>query len=282
VPALAIPKSGLDHETVRNAIRNLVAALEAIKGGSAGTSQSDLRRQYVQWTEGAEPQLRSLFRTPHIWTDLYSDGFDRILHNPGLADTRLIPAILLEVERQLDRLRHLDASLAADRDRLQPIGGARVVLVDTNALVHGQLLPEVNWLKLVGTSSVKVIVPLVVIDELDELSYRSTETGPKARQALKHLQELRKDRPPDDPVPMKPGEKGATIQLLVDRPGHVRRGNRDLEFLDHADYVSAVTDTKLVVVTTDYGMRLRAVARDHDWRELPRRTDLGSTVPTDP
>ena len=62
-----------------------------------------------------------------------------------------------------------------------------------------------------------------------------------------------------------------TLQLLVDRPGHEPRSNRDQEFLEHARYVAALTEQKVVVLTTDYGMRLRATATSP---EDPRSADV--------
>ena len=116
-----------------------------------------------------------------------------------------------------------------------------------------------------------MIIPLVVIDELDEKSYRSNDDGERARGALKYVQ-LRRDRhKPDEAVPLHVTLPEVTLQLLVDRPGYEPRSNRDQEFLEHGRYVAALTEQKVVVLTTDYGMRLRATATNLEWCVIGRR-----------
>lgn len=137
--------------------------------------------------------------------------------------------------------------------------------------MHGQLLHELNWAAIAPPGKVRVIIPLVVIDELDEKSYGSKDDGEKARGALKYVQ-LRRDRHgADEAVPLDVTLPDVTLQLLVDRPGHEPRSNRDQEFLEHARYVAALTEQKVVVLTTDYGTRLRATATNLEWCVIARR-----------
>ena len=265
--AVAIPRRDLTPTQLDAELNTLIR--EASNVYSIGGNQDQVKQKYLEWIESTESRLQNLFQSEGVIRDLYGEHYDRILTNPGTMAGRLIAAITTEVDRQRQRLSIMQATLAKDVAELGPADDQIVGIVDTNALLHGQLLDEVGWRKDVARARFKLMVPLTVIDELDELSYRSNETAIAAHKAIKYLQQLRGAAKPWVPVKI---ADDATLQVLVDRSGFVHRVNRDQEILEHGEYIAALTHKPVVIVTSDYGMRLRASAAEMEWCVLGRRS----------
>jgi len=60
-----------------------------------------------------------------------------------------------------------------------------------------------------------------------------------------------------------------TLEVLDDDDRHVRRSNADDEILDRCEYLERVTNSRVLVVTGDVGMRVRARGRHLRVRSMP-------------
>jgi len=254
-------KSALD--TLRALIR------EAQNIGRAGGGDfGKIWNGYLNWVETAEFQLPSLFRSPGVWQEIYNDRYWHIRDMRTEAPTRPYPLIQNEAAWQARRLQAIvDQLERVQRDfgELPPDGCA--VVPDTSFFMHyHRFFNEIDWPEEIHAGSVRLVVPLLVIDELDDLSFRSKPTSERARRVLRALRELRGDQPPESPVRVR---ASVDLQVLVDPPRHRRRPNNDDEILARAEYLAAFVGPERVrVAAIDYGMQLRAASRELRWIEL--------------
>jgi len=133
------------------------------------------------------------------------------------------------------------------------------VVPDTSALVRGVWFEDLDWpaeLKLSPT--VRIVVPILVVEELDRLKDREriTKAGDRARRVLRRLRTLCAAVSPGHPAKL-PQRTGVTIEVLVDDDWHQRRPN-DAEIIDQALLVKALTGQDVRLVCVDAAMEFRA------------------------
>ncbi len=141
-----------------------------------------------------------------------------------------------------------------------------MIVPDTNALVHFRRFNEIPWNRLAGMSEARLVVCLLVLDELDELSYRDRSVGDRARSVIKGLRQYRAGKEPEEPVEIRPG---VSMQILIDPPSHVRSPNHDDELLRRVALLASAAGNRVHVATSDYGMQIRATGRGLNYVELP-------------
>lgn len=228
---------------------------------AAGSGLGRLLNDHLTWVEDAELRLRNLFRQPHVWQELYTDRYWHLRPLADGRDIRSTPLITNEATWQRDRLQAIRDQLSRDRDLLNLPDNILAVVPDTSVFMHYKFYDDIDWPKELGVKAVRLVVPHLVIDELDSLSARSNLDSDRARSVIKSLQELRGTDPPTKSIPV-PKRKNVDLQILPDPPGHARRSNNDDEILARAEYLAAfVGEEHICVVAGDYGMRLQATAR---------------------
>jgi hypothetical protein len=123
------------------------------------------------------------------------------------AEQRLIKAAFAAEQRSTDPTRHkcflsyhandaneVAAFVEAFGEAFIPrvigvLKGVQIAVLDTHVLLHFQLFAEVPWQKVLGLDSLRVAVPLRVIDELDRLkASRRSDIASRAGVVIKHLQ----------------------------------------------------------------------------------------------
>lgn len=143
----------------------------------------------------------------------------------------------------------------------------KILLLDTNSFMHCTLFTAVDWLVEFNAVMVRLIVPLLVLDELDDKTFSGNNR--LAKRADKVLREF--DKFIDDIVLTSFAmiSDGVSLEVLVDEDDHRRRANHDTELLDRAEFLSQVTEVPITVVTTDRGMRIRGQARGLAVQQMP-------------
>lgn len=126
---------------------------------------------------------------------------------------------------------------------------------------------RVDWHQLTDQRpdvSIRLLVPLVVIDELDNLKTRASDQKQKtrARHTLKKLEELFQHNV-DGRMPLhKAGDKVSfeevTIEVLSEPLRHQRLALADAEIVDRGLSVQTLTGRQVTLVSNDTGMLLRA------------------------
>jgi len=194
----------------------------------------------------------------------------------ALASSGGVTAIALlniELEARIAALEAEDAALRAELDVWARVGWTTAAVLDTNSvMMHHASMRTMPWHELVGERdmrTVRVIIPLLVVDELDRLK-RSTgdmtigkEKYPRrtlARQALRTIAQMFPDA--NSVVSLNQSEtapysRPVTVELLLDSPDHVRLDNPDAEIRDRALSLTSRVN-RVVLLTYDLGNELAA------------------------
>jgi rRNA-processing protein FCF1 len=219
-------------------------------------------RAYVDWAATCERQLRGLFADPGLIEGLHTQRYWQIWV-PGTHWAKLIAA---EIDVQVERLEGILGRLRSYLSLRQRPG--RLTVVDTNVLLHYQRVDKVNWSDILKDAPVRVVIPHVVLDELDGKRYLGSDKIKKrARSAIVPFEELREQLEGRGYAELPVGQ--ATVEYLVDEESHVRRENPDEEVVDRARFLQQMTGRLVTVITADLGMRARAVARGLPVAEIP-------------
>lgn len=246
-------KPGRTVGNVLSILRTLKVDVDNIKSGDGTPHEGQMK--YVQWVENAEVQLRSVFVADTVSLSLLTNRYWH-LRSMTTNEKRPWPVVSAEAEVSSERLRAM-IDVLTEHQRLFALSNQEVVLMpDTNVLMHYINFDQVKWTDLIGFS-VRLVFALVVVDELDDLSYRSKATSERARGVVKLMEKYKIDS--KGTVEIRPGVMG---QVLMDPSTHARRSNDDDEFLTRAQYLNAFVGGKLYVCSADRGVQLRASLRD--------------------
>jgi rRNA-processing protein FCF1 len=245
-------RNGVDLDLAIRTVAQLAQECEDIKAQLSG-GPGDAWRTYVTWAATCERQLRNLFADPGAIEGLHTQRYWH-LWTPGVHWASLIDA---EIDVQVPRLNALASSLRAYLPLRERPG--HLAVVDTNVLLHYQRIDKVNWGDVVKDRPVRLVVPHIVLDELDDKRYLgSDKIRERARSAIAPFDELRDHLEGQGYAKLPVG--GATVEYLIDEQGHTRRDNPDEEVLDRARFLQQLTGRTVTVITADRGMRARAVA----------------------
>ena len=260
VPVLL--RNGVDLDQAIRTVDELALACGNLRAELVGPA-GDPWGKYVAWEETCERQLRGIFAEPGPIEGLHTQRYWQ-MWIPGTHWGRLIGP---EIDVQVQRLDALASRLRAYLPlRRQP---GHLAVVDTNVLLHYQRIDKVDWGKVVGDRPVRLVVPHVVLDELDDKRYLgSDKIRDRARSATVPFDELRGQLECQGYATLRVGE--ATVEYLVDEEGHARRANPDEEVVDRARFLRQVTARAVTLITADQGMRARAVARGLPVVGMPR------------
>lgn len=262
---LRVPGVGRAIETTRRVQMELQNA--QVTGSSAAQRQD----AFLTWCDSwGRPQLGNHFlRTEDIFSELDS-SYDRIAFAPQMTERMLNGLLNREFKAWDARLDSLLTDLEALRVFLARPG--QLMVLDTSALMEGPLFTRFSWHDLDGIapgSSIRLIVPAVVLEELDDLKrHRDGRQKTKARQVLAALWDLHKPKPAE-PAPL-PEQPDVTIEVLLDDDWHQRRPNNDGEIIDQAVMVGELTAEPTMLVSGDYTQLYRAASAKLQAVLMPR------------
>lgn len=227
-----------------------------------------MRDAYLMWVETVEIQLRSLTNDLQLSSALQTTRYWRI-RELELGSPRPSPLIQGEIDVQREWL----AGIVEDvRRRIQRAASApgHPTVLDTHVLLHFEPPPMIPWPAVLKQPAVRLIVPLRVIEELDEKKYaRRDDLADRARRILPQLEGLLGSGG-------KPGavREGVTIEVPVGE-GRIRPDNADEEILGVAQELRQFGPQQVSLVTADTAMRIRAQAYGVDVARLPAEYERG-------
>lgn len=266
-----VPLPGVAADHLLAALQQEATNLANLRS-AAGTGV-DRFNAYLRWSNEALARLslmlhaRDLTRlitTPRYWTLQAMDPSSRLLTLAGFVDLEVTER-LREFEAARDRL-----SAELGRWRSRP---GRLAIADTNVFLHSdQYFDEIQWHELVGGQfGVHLIIPMLVIDELDrakrtagatKVSDRNNEmVRTRARVTLRRIDEwLQPGRASllQPSVSQKAGPVSG--EVLLDEPGHVRLPHADDELVDRGVALQQLAGRDVHMVTYDLGMKFRSEA----------------------
>jgi rRNA-processing protein FCF1 len=254
--------------TVEQAVQELGEIIQDSQPQNAG-APPDLRvklNSYLNWVYGAQARLRLSFADSELEDSLLARAYwhvsmasippspelGRLIDeelvfqagHPGVPDDR--GGRFGEAADRLRSLRRL-----ADR-------AGRICVPDTNALLHYTRLDQLPWPERLGQPVVRLVVPLAVIDELDNKKYARREEFQQRARELLALIDRYETAAPDAYAQVR---QGVTFEILPDEPGHSRAVSTDEEILERCEFLAQVTGTPVTLVTGDSGVRINARAR---------------------
>jgi predicted ribonuclease YlaK len=134
-------------------------------------------------------------------------------------------------------------------------------------LLHHELADSVNWLEVVGQPSVRVVIPLRVIEELDAKKYTdSARIRAKAQGLMRKLRAL--IGPDGMPKHLR---EGTTIEVFVEPGPRMRPSDADTEIIGSAHDLQRLSRRPVTIVTADTGMTLRAETEGIPTVAMPER-----------
>jgi len=239
---------------------------------------------YLNWVNACQLALRHVFADSELDL-LLGRGYWHIC-NANLQPFPLERLINEEIVFQVGHVGTSDVGRlgeAANRLRALARLGQRegsMYVLDTNALLHYTRIDQLDWRGRMGAQKVRLIIPLIVIDEIDSKKYaRRGEYQDRARDILTLI-----DRTITNAgggyMPLR---EGVTAEVLPDEEGHFRAPSADQEILERCEFLHQMTGHPVTLVTGDSGVRINARSRgiavfklSHD-DLLPRYTASSAT-----
>jgi hypothetical protein len=161
-----------------------------------------------------------------------------------------------EIDVWLDRLTEMIEELVALAPFIERPG--LIMVPDTSAFIEGLYFTELNWHELAGIDAqkpVRLVVPVLVVEELDELKRSRDRVRDRARSVLRRLWELNSD---GKQAAVMPGSRPVTVEVLADDSWHVRRPVNDNEIIERALYIGEITGGDVILAAADYSMLYQA------------------------
>lgn len=277
---------GASRENALQALRDVEARLSTIRSGHTQGSFAWLR-SYLSWANDAVRVLRSQVRSDDIRLLILTRGYYSLLTMVGhgyremafqhgrkviqpqadVEDPLLNDLLGLELEERAATFREVVKTLDAQIKRWSRPGS--FVMLDTGVYInHPDKLKDMDIATLVGArQDINLLVPIVVIDELDGLKqHNKAHVRWRAGHTIGLLNAILSSPPTGilrtaDLSGLESGElfRGEVrVELILDSPGHVRLPVNDDEIIDRARAAQALIGQPVTLVTYDGGQALRA------------------------
>jgi hypothetical protein len=222
---------------------------------------AEIRDAYVLGATNAESRLRTILGTRDAAA--FFDGprqRDICSMAPG---SQLLPMISTEVDTLSERFARLADELEFTRQLFE--GASTCVAPDTSFYIeHGQKLDDIDFHDLAqDPGPVRVLIPMIVVDELDGLKRASSsKTRWRAGYTVAVIDRVIANPPwagIHHPKQHMPPRGEVTFQIVLDPPGHQRMPINDDEIVDRCLACQPFAGN-LTVITYDTGQSTRARA----------------------
>ena len=279
---LVTPLPGTNRQKLRQTMRELHSAAINIRNSKPQGAVGPID-EYFRWTDTADGKLTDQIADRDIQRLVLTPRYWALLGSPRIGTPQYYAVLEREIDKRISDFdaayTELDAHIRRWNDR------ATYVVPDTSFFCHGEALfdkadyhgiLDVSW-----TQSIRVLIPIAVVDELDNLK----QAGTVRHRALVSLAIL--DRvitgSPQDPHLLRPPELrqvsgdhqaptgDLTVEVLFDPPGHARLPIMDDEIIARAQAVEPLAGRHVTLLTCDTGQSFRARSVDLKVVKAPRR-----------
>lgn len=259
------PRPGVSSATLERLLADVSDALQK------ATSHHDAPRTieaYLRWAANSGDLLRralsphdlnQLVLTPRYWATLANPASTRLVISAVNTEMR---ARRSDLHAAINQVQQQVASWAPQR-----VGQPTAQLIpDTTVLLHHpQPYTEIDWHQLLtgrqgAETDIRIVLPLLVVDELDDAT--SSTHRSRARQTLTLLYEQLGTHP-NERHSIKPRDAitnlgRVDVQMMFDRPRHIRLPRPDDELVDRTLVLQSFTGLPTYLITYDTGTALRA------------------------
>ena len=283
---LVTPRPGVDRRNLLDNLRSVSGAVSNLRGGGPQGAYKRLLA-YLEWTSDAVRLLSNQISSADLDRLVLTKGYERLLLGVGS-----MTGTEVEVQRVVNGLvsTELDQRVAAFEVAVKTLNdqmnrwsmlGEFAVPDSSFYIQHSEKLEDVDFAPVVDVAGtrVHVLVPIIVVDELDALKQiKDKHIRWRAGYTLAVLDRLFTRT--TGPVRLRAedfsarGSTGAgggevTIELLFDPPGHVRLPINDDEIIDRALAVKPLAARTVTLLTYDTGQAMRTrAAKDYEVKRL--------------
>lgn len=254
----------LDNDLVAGSLNDVSIRIPFMLGTTdAEEAMRAVRKRYDEWTWKAAEEINRRFTDREIAAPLRGGRYRAILTAP-LDEARLM--MYVELAELQDYFRSVATRVRAMQERYGRAGAGRYAVLDTNTTLHFMRFDKVPWQKVFGKGTA-VVVPHVVVDEIDTKSYQSGDRkiSRRARGVFRLLEAVLEAGPEGGKA-----DDGTPLLIAADEPGHARLPVPDDELVASALRLrQAVAPVEVVVVSRDIGVRTRAATWGLPARPLP-------------
>ncbi len=244
----------------------------------SATNVEDAKTQYLSWVDMAYDQFHSLFVDGLLADGLHSQLYWEI-YRLNSSSPRPWDLLRREVQIQGDRIGDAITTLTGFKEFTDRDG--RIVVLDTSGLVRGEWFEDVDWpAQLDLGPQIRIVIPILVIEELDRLKdrERTTKVGERARKVIKCLRDLHAGVQPGLPASI-PKRNNVTIEVLLDSDWHQRRPNNDGEIIDQALHIQEMTGQEVWLACVDAALESMPLSLESLRELFPQvRTSLESPI----
>lgn len=238
----------------------VVSALDDLRNGLTRISGHDAFATfnlYLRWSNDAAQRLGQLLPPSEVSSLVLTrrhwvlQGLDPT-SNGGLAS--LVQLEIADRSRDLERAK---TELIAAASRWNEFPGKLAVL-DTNVYLHSANFLGLDWAGLLHAAEgepIHLLVPMLVVDELDRAKRGNSRTA--ARAAIHWLDQTFAKAGSFD-TSIASTSRRLTAHLLTDPSQHTRLSDADAELIDRCLALQLLVERKVNLLTFDVGMALRA------------------------
>lgn len=268
-------------------LREVHARVYNLRGGGGSAPAQARIASYLEWVTDTVQQLAGQISAADVDRLVLTRAYDRLLSTMGtmtgadIGTQRVLNGMVgLELTRLVDAFEAAIKALEAQIERWSRPGV--FTLADTSVYIeHEDKLENLDFRPLlkIWEDPVHLLVPIVVVDELDGLKKSKGNERWRARYTLAVLDRVfatstgpARLTPEDFSVLGSGGlPRGeVTIELIFDPPGHVRMPINDDEIIDRALAIQPLAGRDVTLLTYDTGQSTRARAAGLPVRKLAK------------
>ncbi|MFB7672307.1 PIN domain-containing protein [Kitasatospora purpeofusca] len=268
---------GANRDNALQALRTVSTKVENLHTGFRGDA-TQLVLAYLEWANETVAQLTNQVSDRDIERLVFTRRYEHLLANaahfgPGHLERFTNSLVRLELQQRRAAFEEAVSTLQSAIKRR--VHADLNVLFDTSVFIHHPAkLEAIDWATLMGhRERVNLLVPMIVIDELDKLKEASKrEARWRARYTLAVIDRLFPTG--NEPfVVLQQTEPGAqqtavAVEILYDPPQHARLPSADDEIIDRALAMQPLVG-RVRLFTYDTGQSTRARKAGLDVVKLP-------------
>jgi hypothetical protein len=239
------------------------------------------REAWLEWWAEADMKFRQLFAEDDLLVPLAQAATEiRNLDIPAPAhDAPILSFIVRERDVWVDRLGDVIRILNQVKGFVMRPG--RVAVLDTSAFHEFDRFWVADWAKVTEADRpyasvpglpVRLVVPLVVVEELDaQKRHPHGKVREAARDILRHLRDLPRVSTDAFADVLRLDDR-VTVEILLDDRAHIRLPVNDAEIIDRAVYLRSVfpASARVILVSGDLSMEFRAAGAGLEARHVAR------------
>jgi rRNA-processing protein FCF1 len=287
---LVTPRPGVNRDNLLKSLQSVHGEAFNLRGGGGAANAHKRLLAYLEWTSSAVRMLGNQISDPDLRHLVLTKRYELLLAGVGTLSSaemevqRVVNGLVsLELNERVEAFETAIKALDTQIKRWSAYG--HYVVPDTSFYIeHEQKLEEVDFCPLIEVweSPITVLVPIVVVDELDRL--KETKDRHKRWRAgytlavldrvfAKSAGRARLQAGEVVPGPDNRTRSEVTIELVFDPPGHVRLPINDDELIDRALAIEPLANRQITVLTYDTGQSTRA--RNAGLQVIKLRKEIG-------